>query len=247
MKPPATFWFKFIGMMTLIASLLLSPRASGLAPAAEFAPDENYESKQIEGWTILVNRSFLKDDPKLAEQTLSLLRNQLEQIDHRLPAPAVKCLRGIRIWVEKEESHHPCMAYHPDADWLRKNGMNPAKARCVELANARNFLKWTKDQPWMVLHELAHGFHHQFLDRGFDNAEIKAAMDRVRQERLYESVLRGDGSVGRAYAAINPMEYFAESTEAFFGTNDFYPFVRAELRRHDPFVHDLLKKLWSVD
>ena len=26
------------------------------------------------------------------------------------------------------------------------------------------------------------------------------------------------------------MEYFAEASEAFFGTNDFYPFVRAELR-----------------
>ena len=247
MRPPATSWFKCIGVIALIAGLPLSSLASESSSAADFVPTENYESRQIEGWTILVNRAFLKDDPKLAEQTLSLLRNQLEQIGHRLPAPAIKCLRTIRIWVEKEEPHHPCMAYHPDPDWLRKNGMNPAKASCVELANARNFLKWTKDQPWMVLHELAHGFHHQFITRGFDNPEIKAALERAKQERLYESVLRSDGSQERAYAATNPMEYFAESTEAFFGTNDFYPFVRAELGRYDPLVHDLLKKLWSVD
>ena len=30
------------------------------------------------------------------------------------------------------------------------------------------------------------------------------------------------------------MEYFAEASEAYFGTNDFFPFVRIELRRHDP-------------
>ncbi len=42
------------------------------------------------------------------------------------------------------------------------------------------------------------------------------------------------------------MEYFAEATEAFFGTNDFYPFVRAELSRHDPEMADLLVKLWGT-
>jgi hypothetical protein len=41
------------------------------------------------------------------------------------------------------------------------------------------------------------------------------------------------------------MEYFAETTEAFFGTNDFFPFVRSELRRHDPGGYELLKKLWG--
>ena len=41
------------------------------------------------------------------------------------------------------------------------------------------------------------------------------------------------------------MEYFAEATEAFFGTNDFYPFVRSELERHDPELFGLLKLLWE--
>ena len=36
-------------------------------------------------------------------------------------------------------------------------------------------------------------------------------------------------------------------TEAFFGTNDFYPFVRAELQQHDPLMYQLLKKLWKVE
>jgi len=45
----------------------------------------------------------------------------------------------------------------------------------------------------------------------------------------------------------NKMEYFAENTEAYFGTNDFYPFVRAELREHDPHACRLLENMWGVD
>jgi hypothetical protein len=42
------------------------------------------------------------------------------------------------------------------------------------------------------------------------------------------------------------MEYFAEATEAFFGTNDFYPFVHSELRRHDEAMFRLLERLWGT-
>ena len=34
-------------------------------------------------------------------------------------------------------------------------------------------------------------------------------------------------------------------SEAFFDTNDFYPFVRAELRDFEPEVFALLKAVWS--
>ena len=43
----------------------------------------------------------------------------------------------------------------------------------------------------------------------------------------------------------DPMEYFAELSEAYFGTNDFFPFVRAELKNHDPEACKLLRKLWG--
>ena len=34
-------------------------------------------------------------------------------------------------------------------------------------------------------------------------------------------------TLDRAYALVNPMEYFAETTEAFFSRNDFFPFIRS--------------------
>ena len=49
----------------------------------------------------------------------------------------------------------------------------------------------------------------------------------------------------RHYALSNHKEYFAESTEAYFGVNDFYPFVRAELKEHDRPMFDLLEKIWG--
>lgn len=217
-----------------------------LAPApAPFEPTDRYESRTIEGWTILVHRGLLGDEPGLAADTLELLRHQLFQIARVVPKPALAKLREIRIWVEEAEPHHPCMAYHPDPGWLRDNGMNPEKARCVEIANARNFLDWTKEQPWMVLHELAHGYHHQFLPDGFENAEVKKALAAGAEAKSYDSALRINGKKERAYALTNPMEYFAETSEAYFGTNDFYPFVRAELREHDPAGYALMRSAWG--
>ena len=58
------------------------------------------------------------------------------------------------------------MTYHPDAGWLRDHGVNPEKASCVELANVRNFLEWTREQPSMLLHELAHCLPSSVSARG---------------------------------------------------------------------------------
>ncbi|NNM31053.1 MAG: metallopeptidase, partial [Akkermansiaceae bacterium] len=40
-------------------------------------------------------------------------------------------------------------------------------------------------------------------------------------------------------------EYFAEGTEAWFYRNDFYPFVRAELKEHDPLLYKELREIWG--
>ncbi len=220
---------------------LLPAIVAGAAKGAE-----TYADRDIEGWPVRVNEAFLRDRPELAAKTLDLLRVQLSQIVRRLPSDAVGKLRTITIWVEEAEPHHPCMAYHPDAGWLRDHGMSEEKARCVEIANAKNFLSWTIDQPWMVLHELAHGYHHQKLDGGFENKDVRRAFERAKAAGSYQSVLRINGRDEKAYALTDPMEFFAEATEAFFGTNDFYPFVRAELKAYDPETFAVLEKLWKM-
>jgi hypothetical protein len=226
-----------------------SARNESLSPRSDSAPfdaRDRYDSQQIEGWRILVNKK-LRTEPELCSATLKLLSYKLYDIARSVPAPALAKLRRITFWVELKEPHTPCMCYHVDAGWLRDNGMNPEKAGCVEVANARNFLSWSFDQPWMVLHELSHGYHDQFLPDGYQNKEILAAYHHAMDAKLYDSVLRCGGRVERAYAATNQMEYFAESCEAFFGTNDFYPFVKTELQKHDPQCFETVKKVWGID
>lgn len=209
-----------------------------------YDPTDRYEPRQIEGWRVLVNKRLSAEKPELCRQALAQLGHQLYQITRKVPREALGKLRKVTIWVEADEPHHRCMTYHPDAGWLRNHGMNPEKAGCIEIADAENFLAWTRDQPWMVLHELAHAYHHQFLG-GYESPEILAAYRRMTDSGSYQSVLHIGGKTRRAYAAVNQMEYFAETSEAFFGTNDFYPFVRAELQEHDPRMYKLLEKLWG--
>ena len=217
------------------------------APAPKpYAPTSDYELMHREGWQVLVWKGLLQEHSEVAQEVLKLLDYHLYQIRRTLPRPAVEKLQKVRIWVEWEEGHHPCMAYHPNPAWLREHGMNPDKAKCVEIAHARNFLAWTKEQPWMVLHELAHAYHDQFLPGGYENPEIKAVYESAIKAGRYGQVLFVRGGRRQAYAAKNPMEYFAELSEAYFGTNDFYPFVRGELKEHDPSGFALLEKLWGL-
>jgi len=228
--------------LSLAMVLAFSARASAKPP---YDATESYVERQVEGWRVRVNKRLLAPaHQELRDRVLRLLDDHLYRITRVVPATALTKLRKIPIWVELAEPHHPCMCYHPSPDWLRAHGMNPDKAGAVEIANCQNFLGWTHEQPWMVLHELAHGYHDQVL--GFDNAEVHACYEHARQAKLYDSVLHWDGHKVRAYALTNDREYFAEATEAYFGTNDFYPFVRAELRTHDPQAYALLEKLWGV-
>ena len=208
-----------------------------------YKPTYAYAPHEIEGWHVWVSHGLDANHPDLTKNTLRLLEDHLYRINRRVPATALKKLRAVKIWVEYEDRNHPCMCYHPSKDWLVEHGYNPDKAGSVELANAANFMKWTTDQPWMVLHELAHAYHHQVL--GHDNPDIKKAFANAKQAGLYKEVLRINGKTDRHYALNNEQEYFAESTEAYFGTNDFYPFVRAELKQYDPNMYALMGKLWD--
>lgn len=210
-----------------------------------FEPTKNYVVRQVEGWPVLLHPQLVKDHPKLIEPMLEQLRHQLYTIKRLIPASAVEKVQTVKIWVENFHPLHPCMCYHPSDGWLKGKGCNPDKAKGVEIANPKNFLSWTKDQPFMVLHEMAHAYHHQFLPDGYDNNELRKAHIRMRETKKYDEVLHINGRKQKHYSLTNPMEYFAESTEAYFGTNDFYPFVRAELREFDPEMYELVGKLWK--
>lgn len=228
-----------------LAVLLFCVRAATAKPttAPSYQPTSTYTQQTIGGWKVMIGSELAKDHADIEQQAVELLRVKCFDIARVVPTEALKRLREVTIWLEYDDKAWPCACYHPSADWLRDNGFNPDKVKGVEIANASNFLTWSIEQPWMVLHELAHSYHDRVL--GFDNPDVKAAYDAAVKSHSYDAILRINGHVERAYAMTNEQEYFAEDSEAYFGTNDFYPFVRAELQQHDPRMFDLLQKVWG--
>ena len=232
-------------MMSLILLLLPTQSEPQKKETLPYDPTSAYRELHLEGWLIRLNKKL--DEPTktvLRDQVLKLVGIHLYQITREVPGLAVTRLKNIPIWIEENHPKHPCMCYHTSRDWLRANGMNPEKAGGVELANCKNFLSWTHQQPWMVFHELAHGYHDQVL--GFNHPGVDACFQEAKKAKLYDSILRNSGLKVRHYALTNNREYFAEMSEAYFGTNDFYPFINAELREVDPRMHKLLGELWGM-
>jgi hypothetical protein len=209
-----------------------------------FVPTESYEERSIEGWIVRVNKELLSGGDEVGDEALKLLEAKLFEVRRAVPEEAWDKLRQVPIWLGVDDGHAPIAEYHPSRDWLEAHGYNPDKAQSVEIGNASLFLHASRDQPALVVHELAHAYLDRVL--GYDHEGIRAAYRAAVDGGQYEKVLRIQGQEERAYALENEQEYFAEATEAFFGTNDFYPFVRAELQRHDPKLFKLLAEVWGV-
>jgi hypothetical protein len=205
-----------------------------------------YTSRTIEGWTVQVSDKLMTADPKTTGKAIVMLGNQLKEVKRVVPNEIQGKLVTVPIWLSPPyDGFQPTGEYHPNATWLKENGRLPELHQCVEFTNTANFDREIKRMPVMVLHELAHAYHDQVLS--YDNDEIKTAYNRARDSGIYNAVQRNNGKAERAYAMSNPMEYFAELSEALFGTNDFYPSNRKELERHDPEGYRLLLKLWKVN
>jgi hypothetical protein len=229
------------------AALILSGASVWSQPKDAPPIPKAHTERNVEGWTVHIDNRLLDgDDHKLGEHALRLLANRLYDIKHVVPAEKVKLLQKVPIWLDKSHGKLRPAQYHPSKGWLKSNGFSEELARCVHIPVAADFssVNHQRVQPWSVLHELAHAYHDQVL--GFDHEEIRAAFVRFKESKKYESVLHINGNKTKHYALTNEKEFFAEMTESFFGQNDFYPFNRAELKRDEPELYDLLAKLWGV-
>ena len=210
------------------------------------------ETMDIAGWTVHINGGLLATNAEATGAAVTLLRAQLEAVVRDVPPAAVAELQKVTLYFSPEyPGVRPRAEYHPNANWLREHGRDPAMAKGVEFTNLRIFAAETLRMPAFALHELAHAYHDRVLPRGFGNPEIKAAYEKAKASGKYDRVERWNGpgkpvTHERAYAMTNPQEFFAENTEAFFSRNDFFPFTRTELKQGDPETFALLERLWHV-
>ena len=203
--------------------------------------------KELEGWTIRVDDRLLGESPDaaLGTRALRFLEAKLVEIKAVVPAERLKDLQSVTIVLDLNCGKLGAMQYHPSTGWLKANGYEADLAQCVHLPRAADLptRRNINEQPWVILHELAHAFHDQKL--GFDEPRIKAAQTQFKQSGHGDAALLYNGKRVKHYALTNQMEFFAEMTEAFFGTNDFYPFNRAELQEAEPELFQLLTEIWA--
>ncbi len=202
--------------------------------------------QNVEGWTIHVDPALLQDDPNSEEsKSLKMLKHHLYFITLLVPEPRLSELRTLEIWIEKEHPKLRAMQYHPSGKWLSENGYDQRLAKKVHIPVANQLIARSQlmKHPMVVLHELAHAYHDQIL--GFDDPRITKVFGKARESGKYRSVLLYSGRRVLHYGMTNHKEYFAEGTEAYFNRNDFYPFVQAELKEHDPAFHSLLLEIWG--
>ena len=179
------------------------------------------EVQQIDGFTVRIDVSLLGGTHGiLGNKTLRLLRADFARIETVVPEAVVEQWKKVTIVIDRE---HPLknMQYHPSRDWLVNNGYEGDLEKCVHIAKAGVYAS----------------ADHYFVQ--------PCALARAQLEGNYESVLFVKGGKRKHYALSNHKEYFAEATEAWFGQNDFYPFVRGELEEHDPLLFELFKEIWK--
>jgi hypothetical protein len=114
---------------------------------AQDQPSFQYQPLEMDGWTVLI-QDKLEAEPELLGPVTRLLRVKLWEISTRLPAPVVARLQEVPIRMHLDREGCPGGVYHPSEDWLRDHQFPTDWARGVEFGNARNFLSWTRSQPF---------------------------------------------------------------------------------------------------
>jgi hypothetical protein len=221
---------------------LLTPQTK---PSSKELPT-SHTVRKIEGWTVRVDDRLSREpNEELATRALRFLEGKLSDIKAVVPADKLKQLQSVTIVLDLTHGKLGAMQYHPSARWLKANGYPADLAKCVHLPQAVDLptKRNINEQPWVILHELAHAYHDQVL--GFDEPRIKEAFEKYKKSGRGEKALLYNGKRVRHYALTDHKEFFAEMTEAYFGVNDFFPFNRAELKEAEPEIHELLKLVWE--
>lgn len=233
-----------LGLMC--AALMVCPTRAGTGERPEPSKPTSHSIRHIEGWTVRVDDRLLAEpNRQVGERALNLLQAKLADILYVMPENRLAALRQVTIVLDLCHGNLHAMQYHPSADWLAEHGYSTNLARCVHICEAPDFAasRQVNEQPWAVLHELAHAYHDQVL--GFDAPEIREAYENFKRSGHGDHTLLFNGERVRHYALTDQKEFFAEMTESYFGVNDFFPFNRAELMTAEPEIYALMRRVWG--
>ncbi|HZZ79596.1 MAG TPA: hypothetical protein VFE62_13830, partial [Gemmataceae bacterium] len=191
-------------LLIAIVLLLATHVRAGDVPAKP----KSHTSRKIEGWTVRVDDRLLEPaNADTAKKALRFLENRLYEITVVVPKDKVKKLQTVTIQLDLTHGKLVPMQYHPSKGWLKANGYSTDLEKCVHLPRAGDVAtkRNINEQPWCILHELAHAYHDQVL--GFDNVRIREAYENYKKSGHGDKTLLFNGKRVRHYALTNEKEF----------------------------------------
>jgi dipeptidyl-peptidase-4 len=205
------------------------------------ALEDDYERANAGSFPVYVAPEFRHHDKSLLKQCLRVLEENARQVEEALPASAWQKISAVPIWLEFEPDRSYGGAYFPSWGWLVANGMTGAKAKSIQFTSSLPLMERSTQNP--LMHELAHAYHDLVLS--FSYAPILSQYHGAQLSGRYNAVRHSSGRIERAYAMQDHMEFFAQLSEAYFGTSGVFPFTREDLKEFDPGSFRVISKAWE--
>ncbi len=192
-------------------------------------PFVDYSEENLAGFSVIINN---QTPNKTA--VLSGLSQTLTQLLAGIPKQRQSFVKTVR-WVVGPGS---------DCNVASLGAMYEVEHNLVRVCASESF---TNNSPYafhLVVHEVAHAYHFKKL--GQSNTSVSNAFSNAIMNQLYAEGETGLSFEKGAYASYSPLEYFAELTSMYFGTIEYSPKNKAELKAYDPKGYAMVEKLWNT-
>ena len=201
-----------------------------------------YHKIKLQGWEVNIEKSLVKQSDKRVFKALRILKQKLLEISESLPEHHVDSLKTVPLWISRNNGTDA--EYYFYERRVFRSGINPKMLGGIEFKNISIFLAMVNTMPGLVIHELAHAYHRINYER-IDKLVMRA-FKHAQQENLYRSVNVKRNHKGKSvYASKNAYEYFADLSAMYFGRNDYYPYNRDDLTKHDPKGYEMIEEVWK--
>jgi hypothetical protein len=210
-----------------------------------------WKKEMIAGFQVMFSPALLREEAT-SVRVRQIMRDRLGEVTRLVPPTALQHLRRVRLWLNLDPSGFSGAFYASSPsnrhdERARGYGeFHGAMYQGAVFPNIVRMIERTDDlkAPLVVLHELAHGYHHQVL--GPANVEIKQTYEAAKAKGLYRNVSSRNGAIAPVgYAMSNEREYFAVLSQTYFGKNDQAPFDADELKTYDPDGFRLVERAWN--
>ena len=254
-----------LGLLTPAVLLAFAPAAIAQGKKSsdktKASAVRGYKRATIQGFTLMINEEVYKhnDDEEWKRKPREGLELEWTTIARKLPDRSVKALRGLVVWVEWEDKSDPdfgkAVAKYYGVNganggvWMLGKNKHPLKANNIEIISMRSLTRehqpGVKLERCVLLHEMAHGVHHQLF--GWGNPHVKAAYKQATDRHLYDEATDVYGrTLKPPYASKSSAEYFAELSCAYLDKLHYFPFTASDLQKHDAVGYRMMEQTWGT-